>query len=145
MLWHINKKWQRGGRDLTYQDRVADWVAACFPAPASVDVLERSHRFLEEALELVQATGCTKEDARQLVDYVFDRPVGERQQEVGGVMVTLAALCNALKLSMDDAADWELARNWQRVEAIRHKQATKPAGSPLPQRIEKRLHEPVVD
>lgn len=128
---------------MTYQDNVAAWVSACFPASAQTDVAERSHRFLEEALELVQASGCTKEDARLMVDYVFDRPAGAHEQEVGGVMVTLAALCNALKLSMDDAADRELARNWKRIDAIRHKQATKPAGSPLPQRVENHLHETV--
>lgn len=130
---------------MTYQNRVAAWVAECFPASARADVVERSHRFLEEALELIQASGCTKEDAQLMVDYVFDRPAGAQEQEVGGVMVTLAALCNALNLSMDDAADRELARNWERIEAIRHKRATKPAGSPLPQRSENRLHEPVAD
>lgn len=56
------------------------------------------------------------------------------------IMVTLAALCSALKLKMDDAGDKELARNWERIEAIRRKQASKPAGSPLPQRVESRLH-----
>jgi hypothetical protein len=103
-------------------------------------VSERSHRFLEEAIELAQASGCTKEDARLLVEYVFDRPKGTQEQEVGGVMVTLAALCSALKLKMDDAGDKELARNWERIEAIRRKQASKPAGSPLPQRVESHLH-----
>lgn len=71
---------------------------------------ERRHRFLEEAIELAQASGCTREDARIIVDYVFDRPAGAQEQEVGGVMVTLAALCNALKLTMSDAGDKELAR-----------------------------------
>jgi hypothetical protein len=80
-----------------------------------------------------------------MVDYVFDRPAGAQEQEVGGVMVTLAALCNALKLSMDNAAEKELARNWERIEAIRHKQASKPAGSPMPQRVENLLHASVAD
>lgn len=130
---------------MAYQERVADWIAECFPASARVDVLERSHRFLEEALEVVQASGCTKEDARQLVDYVFDRPTGTQEQEIGGAMVTLAALCNALDLSMNDAADAELARNWKRIGAIRHKQATKSAHSPLPQRVEKCFHVSVAE
>ncbi len=129
---------------MTYQDRVGSWVSECFPAAAQDDVTERAHRFLEEALELVQASGCTKEEARLMIDYVFDRPVGEQDQEVGGVMVTLAALCNALGLSMEDAAEKELARNWERIERIRHKQASKPAGSPLPQRVEGHLYATVV-
>ncbi len=130
---------------MTYQDRVAAWVAECFPASVRTDVLGRSHRFLEESLELVQASGCTKEDAQLMVDYVFDRPTGAQEQEVGGVMVTLAALCNALKLSMDDAADAELSRNWERLEEIRHKHATKPVGSPLPQHVESQLHVAVAE
>lgn len=82
---------------MTYQDRVGSWVGECFPAAAQDDVTERTHRFLEEALELVQASGCTKEEARLMIDYVFDRPVGAQDQEVGGVMVTLdlSRICSA--------------------------------------------------
>lgn len=130
---------------MMYQDRVAAWIAECFSPEVGSDVLERSHRLLEEALELVQASGCTKEDVLEIVDYVYDRPAGSLEQEVGGVMVTLAALCSALELSMDAAADRELDRNWERIEAIRYKQATKPAGSPLPQRVEKCLNASVAD
>ncbi|MBS3979795.1 MAG: hypothetical protein KGZ77_08390 [Rhodobacteraceae bacterium] len=134
------KKYIRETGEVTYQERVAAWITACFPASARGNVSERSHRFLEEAIELAQASGCTREDARIIVDYVFDRPAGAQEQEVGGVMVTLAALCNALKLTMDDAGDKELARNWERIDAIRRKQASKPVGSPLPQRVESRIH-----
>lgn len=76
--------------------------------------------------------GCTASEAHQLVDYVYGRPVGERAQEVGGVMVTLAALCLAQGLAMHAAGETELARIWTKVEAIRAKQAAKPKHSPLP-------------
>jgi hypothetical protein len=91
------------------------------------------YRFLEEALELSQASGCSSEDAHRLVDYVFSRPVGRLEPEVGGVMVTLAALCAAAGIDLKNAADRELERNWSRIDAIRRKQANKPVGSPLPQ------------
>ena len=120
----------------TYQERVDAWMDACFPVGVKDDVTERSHRFLEEALELVQANGYTKEDAHKLVDYVFNRPAGLQEQEVGGVMVTLAAMCNALDTSLDDAAEKELERNWKNTEAIRRKWETKPNKSPLPQEVE---------
>lgn len=116
-----------------FQQRVVEWLTACFPASSRTDRDERTHRFLEEALELAQANGCSSDDAYRLVDYVFSRPVGRPEQEVGGVMVTLAGLCAATKIDMDHAADCELKRNWSRLEAIRHKQAHRPAGSPLPQ------------
>ena len=94
---------------------------------------ERNHRFLEEALELVQSTGCTASEAHQILDYVFNRPIGEPGQELGGTMVTLAALATASGLNMDTASEAELERNWQIIEKIRAKWASKPRYSPLPQ------------
>ncbi|RIV82261.1 hypothetical protein D2V07_18160 [Aurantiacibacter zhengii] len=117
----------------SYQRRVEQWLSKCFPPHVTRDRLERNHRFLEEALELAQANGCTKQDALELVEYVFNRPVGEPRQEVGGVMVTLAGLCSAIEINMDEAGDLELQRNWDRIREIREKQKGKPHGSPLPQ------------
>lgn len=116
----------------SFQQRVLPWLHACFGAAIASDKNERNHRFLEESLELVQACGCTHSEAHQLVDYVFGRPVGETQQEVGGVMVTLAALCLAKQVDMHACGETELARIWTKVEAIRAKQAAKPKHSPLP-------------
>lgn len=116
----------------TFQQRVQPWMMACFGAEISADSRERNHRFFEEAGELVQACGMPREEAHLLVDYVYDRQVGEKQQEVGGVMVTLAALCLAQGIDMHEAGEIELARIWTKVEAIRAKQAAKPKNSPLP-------------
>ncbi|MGF7178385.1 hypothetical protein [Azospirillum doebereinerae] len=115
-----------------FQSRVQPWMLACFGELIAADTMERNHRFLEEALELVQACGCTPSEAHQLVDYVFGRPTGERSQEVGGVMVTLAALCLAQGLDMHAAGETELGRIWTKVDVIRAKQAAKPKNSPLP-------------
>lgn len=117
---------------MKFQTRVQPWMLACFGHDIANDKTERNHRFLEEALELVQATGCTQSEAHQLVDYVFGRQTGEPAQEVGGVMVTLAALCLAQQMDMHDAGEMELARIWTKVEQIRAKQAAKPCHSPLP-------------
>jgi len=117
----------------SYQQRVERWLDACFPPSVRSDRAERTHRFLEEALELAQANGCSRDDALALVEYVFGRPVGRPDQEVGGVMVTLAGLCSASGINMDNAGDRELERNWDRIETIRAKQQAKPHGSPLPQ------------
>jgi hypothetical protein len=96
------------------------------------DKQERNHRFLEEALETVQSLGCTCEEAHMLVDYVFGRPVGEPTQEVGGALVTLAALCVANGFSFENCGEIELARAWSKIDQIREKQKNKPKGSPLP-------------
>lgn len=118
---------------LEFQSGVAAWMRECFGPDIAADMLERADRFVEEALELAQTMpGFGPERAHALVDYVFNRPPGERRQEVGGVMVTLAALCNAADLSMAAEGDRELARVWTKVDAIRAKQAAKPTGSALP-------------
>lgn len=116
-----------------FQERVHDWILTCFGVEAAENRKSRSHRFLEEAIELAQATGCTPREAHELVDYVFGRPIGEHAQEVGGVMITLAALCNAFGLELEKCAQDELASVWQRIEKIRAKQAQKPKFSPLPE------------
>jgi len=110
-------------------------MQTCFGPEISADSVERNHRFLEESIELIQANGCTQTEAHQLVDYVFSRPVGELHQEIGGVMVTLAALCLAIGENMHEAGEIELTRIWTKVEQIRAKQAAKPTFSPLPQTI----------
>jgi hypothetical protein len=115
-----------------YQTHVGKWMMACFGQAITQDGQERCHRFLEEALELVQSCGGTQEDAHRLVNYVFGRPIGEPAQEAGGVMVTLAALANVFGIDVDDAAATELARCWQKIDRIREKQKGKPIRSPLP-------------
>jgi NTP pyrophosphatase (non-canonical NTP hydrolase) len=122
----------RSEGEASFQSRVQPWMMACFGPEISADRVERSDRFIEEALELVQAGGYTKDRAHALVDYVFGRPQGEINQEVGGVMVTLAAHCLAHGIDMHAAAEAELARIWTKVDAIRAKQAAKPTGSALP-------------
>lgn len=120
-----------------FQSEVADWMLTCFGEEIAADRIERADRFIEEALELAQAIpGFTVERARALVEYVFNRPVGEIWQEVGGVGVTLAALCNTYDVNISDEWERELARVWTKVDVIRAKQATKPVGSALPMTIQ---------
>lgn len=115
------------------QPRVQSWMMACFGPEISADRTERNHRFIEEALELVQACGMDRSEAHQLVDYVYGRPQGDVNQEVGGVMITLAALCLANGFDMHAAGETELARIWTKIDKIRAKQAAKPKHSPLPE------------
>ena len=115
-----------GEKRLAFQWRVQPWMFACFGQEIATDITERNYRFLEESLELVQSTGCKVGEAHQIVDYVFNRPVGDPDQEVGGVMVTLAALCLASGLDMHQCGEVELTRVWGAIERIRAKQASKP-------------------
>lgn len=116
----------------TFQQRIERWLEICFTAEVGSDPKERTHRFLEEALELAQASGCSRAEAQMLLNYVYSRPPGCAANEVGGALVTLAALCSAIGLDMQGAGEAELARNWDRIGDIRIKRAGKPSGSPLP-------------
>ena len=114
---------------------VEQWVEKCFGPGSLTDVVERRQRFLEEALELAQACGASKEEAIDLINYVYSRPVGELEQEVGGAFTTLLALCSGLNVSLSAAASKELSRiqHPDVMETIRAKQAGKPsfgAGGP---------------
>lgn len=111
-----------------FQSYVWGWLNKCF-APAIIeDPAERNHRFLEEACELVQACGCTPQEAHRVVDYVFARPAGDKRQEAGGVMITLAALAEVQRIDLQLAAKEELERigRPEVIEKIRAKQAAKP-------------------
>ena len=120
---------------IDYQAKTTEWINSTFDRHVVYDKDERNHRFLEEALELVQAGNCTKEEAHKLVDYVFSRPVGELKQEVGGVANTLACLCNAYDIDLSECAgvEYERVNTPQMREKIRLKQANKPPMSPLPE------------
>lgn len=117
---------------LTYQQEVKTWAHTAFGPEIANDKLERCDRFAEESLELLQACGYSVERIHALIDYVYNREVGELAQEVGGVMTTLTTLCSAYGVDVENAARTELARVWEKIENIREKQKNKPRGSALP-------------
>lgn len=93
-----------------FQADVGKWMVEVFGEQIAMDPLERIMRFLEEALELAQAEGMTAAEVGRVVDYVYGRPTGETVQEVGGVMVTLAAFCFRREVSLKGAALTEFDR-----------------------------------
>ena len=119
-----------------FQERVKAWATHTFGIAILANKRERGFRFCEEALELVQAIGITKEEVLKLVDYVFSRPKGTVKEEVGGVGTTLASLCITHGLDMDETFEYELDyKCWPNAEKIRAKHArkvNKDEGSPLP-------------
>jgi hypothetical protein len=108
-----------------FQERATDWALTCFGEKVVADRQERAFRFLEEALELVQSAGVTKEEAEKLVNYVFSRPVGDPPQELGGTVVTLAVFAGNLGYNMLAAGDFELGRCIQNTAKIQAKQVSK--------------------
>jgi hypothetical protein len=116
----------------TFQSRAGKWVVACFGDEISCDELERMDRAVEEFYEGLQTRNYPRERLPALENYVWSRPVGDTFQEIGGIMMTLAAWCCAMGVDMHAAGETELARVWTKVDVIRAKQATKPTGSALP-------------
>lgn len=107
--------------------RMHDWLVMCFGSAILDDKEERIIRLTEEVLELAQAEGMTREQATGLVKQVFDKPVGDVFQELGGVMVCLSAYVLVAKQDPELAFEVELTRIEQpsMIEKIRAKWLTK--------------------
>lgn len=132
LLQHVGRNFSSSNKEKTFQKRVKTWLVACFGENFADDDQERDARFLEEALELFQARGRTFEEVVELAKYVYSRPAGDVEQELGGCMTTLAALSLANNLDMFETGENELSRIWQKVDAIREKQRQKPKNTVLP-------------
>ena len=114
-----------------YQSRVFAWAVDCFGEDDATLPRMRAWRFLEEALELFQATGAQEDEALRILKYVYNRPMGLIGQEIGGTMVALAVFCQAYGFNLNECAEAELTRVLGLVEHIRKRHAAKPDfGSP---------------
>jgi len=99
------------GTDLdARQEVVIDWGRKAFGADHMADKIVRAARFIEEAAEMVQAVGLTKDHAQRALDHVYSRPPGDPKQEAGGSANTLMALCGAVGLSLDECQRFEIER-----------------------------------
>lgn len=122
------------GHDLNFfQKRAQAWFDACFvDKGATYGLDERAFRMLEEALEVFQACGLKQDDVTKLADYVFSRPVGELDDELGGLLVCISLLASAHNSTLGYLTTSALNRNWQNIAKIRGKYDVKPANTPLP-------------
>ena len=93
-----------------FQARVASWVTGTFGEASLQDRRERARRVLEEAVELVQATGLPRGEAIEILKDVYSREPGSVSQEVGGVMNTIGAFCAGLEVDLAQAAEAEMIR-----------------------------------
>lgn len=110
-----------------FQRRI--WAWCLDTVPGHVAVTARTARFLEEAIELAQATGLPEHAIHHLVAHVFGRPPGDAAQEVAGSLVTLVALAEALGVDAGEAGLREAARieTPEIVAKVRARQAGKDA------------------
>ena len=108
-----------------FQHRVLTWFEACFGAHMVKKRKRRLYAFFEEANELIQSGGMTREEAHAMVDHVFNRAPGEFSQEVAGAFTTLCMVANSHNLELEVVGEKELARVWQAIPLIQAKQAEK--------------------
>lgn len=93
------------------QDLAHAWVTETFGPDHANDLRQRAIRFLEEAIELYQACGGDQHLARNLVDYIYKRDVGDIYKEVGDVGFMLLSVSSAAGVSADSAEDQIFERN----------------------------------
>ena len=126
---------------MNYQLKISEWMEKTFSQDyktTNPDDAHHSHtrilRFMEEAIELFQAEGLSREKFNEVADYVWNRPQGQINQEVGGVMVTLTAYCISKNIDLMTEGWREFYRiDTEEMRAkIRKKQEEKPNGLPAP-------------
>lgn len=85
-------------------------------------------RFLEEAMELVQSQGLSREDVNTVADYVYARSIGDESVEIGDVQICLNILSEVRGKSVVDCRVNCLTKNDGRtIEQARAKDNTKMA------------------
>lgn len=94
-------------RDLS--DRAIEFVRAAFGVNAARPD-ERAARVVEEACELAQSEGVSREMALRILERVYSRPVGDSKQEAGTVLLTLLSWAGATGNDLEDLARTEFAR-----------------------------------
>ena len=87
-----------------------DWGVRCFGREQMSNHGTRSLRVVEEAIELCQAAGVSREDAYRVVSQVYERPAGEFKQEIGGVLMTAFLMCEMMSYDVEEVFTSELRR-----------------------------------
>lgn len=95
---------------LNRQNQVFDWVTKAFGPDHANSLPQRATRFLEEAIELYQAADGDLDMAHRLLDFVFNRPVGELDKEIGAVGLTLLSVAAAAVVNADECEIAEVER-----------------------------------
>lgn len=92
------------------QTLIGEWTTRSFGEQEACSYPQRGIRLLEEAAEAAQVCAVTEEMALNMIRYVYSRPSGNLNQELGGVGVTLLALAHAAGRSADLCEQTEIAR-----------------------------------
>lgn len=96
------------------QREILQWACTTFGTETAGNLDERLRRFAEEAVELVQSAGLDEQAMLDLVKYVYSRPAGDTEKEIGQVGVALLGLAEHLKIS----AELEEQKEFDRITSL---------------------------
>ena len=97
------------GEQMIRQQALLAWAVDTFGEVANSPT-ERALRLIEEAAEVVQTVGLTKEEAIRVIERVYSRPAGELGNELGGLVMTAECLAEVMKHDLYLQADAEYLR-----------------------------------
>lgn len=102
---------RKGAREARKERQTAllAWAVDNFGLVAK-DRVERAMRLIEEAVEVVQVQGLPKERIYSIVDRSYSRPVGELNNEIGGLAMTLEALAESEGIDVEEQSQIEFDR-----------------------------------
>lgn len=87
-----------------------EWAGRCFGWVHVKNGAVRGLRHVEEAAEICQVLGVSKEDVIKAIDIVYSRPPGDLLSEIGGSILTLSVLCESHNIDLEYAMLKELNR-----------------------------------
>lgn len=119
---------------------VRHWKLATFSRETLTDLQAQTIVLIEEALEVGQSVGLTKDDVLARLSQVYSKEPGELWKELGGVAVTWAGVVGAAGHSAKYICKSALQDCWSRQEEIKRKHLTKSAigrGKAVPGAVEK--------
>lgn len=129
--------------DLTFQRIVEGVMAQTFGPDIFKDKPERNQRFLEAAIRLFRSCGGNATEAWRMVDYVYAQPSDAKIEEVGGVMVNLAALCESQDVQSTGLGILYLERIRGNMPRARGIERRKPRISPSPEQTLGKMTDPL--
>lgn len=92
------------------QNTVHAWCIAAFGQARAASPAQRGLRHAEEAIEAAQTVGVDPEQLIALVRYIYARPPGGIEREIGGSGLTLVALAAACGVDADACEVAEVRR-----------------------------------
>lgn len=95
---------------LERQRQVFEWGRLAFGEDQMRSQAQRGLRLVEEAIEVAQAAECDPAALHRLIDYVYARPVGDVEAELGGVQVCVLAMAECVGASAEECEHVEIAR-----------------------------------